>query len=136
MISNNLTRKPDNSMVLEHTIQEFLTFSPLLSEETDITFQLWSIQKTHIFKNYKKTETILNTDGSQVLLSLVLHFSNLLKENTQLVLLLEDRFQLQKLGNLVITLLCFYSLELSGINLRKPQELADAIWLAIQKTEL
>ena len=135
MISNNLTRKPDNSMVLEHTIQEFLTFSPLLSEETDITFQLWSIQKTHIFKNYKKTETILNTDGSQVLLSLVLHFSNLLKENTQLVLLLEDRFQLQKLGNLVITLLCFYSLELSGINLRKPQELADAIWLAIQKTE-
>ena len=127
MISNNLTRKPDNSMVLEHTIQEFLTFLHLLSEETDITFQLWSIQKTHIFKNYKKTETILNTDGSQVLLSLVLHFSNLLKENTQLVLLQEDLFQLQKLGNLVITLLCFYSLELSGINLRKPQELADAI---------
>ena len=127
MISNNLTRKPDNSIVLELTIQEFLTFSHLLSEETDITFQLWSIQKIHIFKNYKQTETILNGDGSQVLLSLVSHFSNLLKENTQLVSLLENRFQLQKLGNLVITLLCFYSLELSGINLRKAQELADAI---------
>ena len=122
-------------MVLEHMTQEFPTFLHLLSEETDTTSQLWLIHKTHTSKNYKLIETISSGDGSQVLLSLVLHFSNSLKENTQLVLLLEDQFQLQKLGNLVITHLFFYSLELSGINLKKAQELEDAIWLAIQKTE-
>tara|TARA_B110001450_G_C17286514_1_gene345677 strand:+ start:133 stop:477 length:345 start_codon:yes stop_codon:yes gene_type:complete len=113
-------------MVSDNTIQESLTFSHLLLEETDTTFQLWLIHRTHISKNYKLIETISSGDGSQVLLSLVLHFFNLLKENTQLVSLLEDRFQLQKLDNLVITLLFFFSLEHCGGNLRKAQELEDA----------
>ena len=39
MMSNNLTRKQDNSMASELTIQEFLTFLPLLLEEIDIIFQ-------------------------------------------------------------------------------------------------
>ena len=135
MQPNNSTKRQDNSTASEPTTQEYHTFLLLLLEEIDTIFQLLLIKKTLISKTYKNKEIISNGDMWLDLFSLELLLLNSRKENTQLVSLLEDRFQQQKLGNLVITLLSFYSSELSGINLRKPQELADAIWLAIQKTE-
>ena len=135
MQPNNSTKRQDNSTASEPTTQEYHTFLLLLLEEIDTIFQLLLIKKTLISKTYKNKEIISNGDMWLDLFSLELLLLNFRKENTQLVLSPEDQCQLPKLSNLVIMSLFFYSLEFSGGNLRKVQELEDSTWPAIQKTE-